>query len=56
MKDRILKWWNREWSDWGFFSTYVIYENSGNKYPLCKYRVYMSKSNDGLEKFKKIKI
>lgn len=53
MKNRILKWWNREWSDWKHYS-FEGKEIFGNT--VSRYEVLFKTSNDGLVKYKKIKI
>lgn len=44
MIDVILKWWNRTWSDWEYYT-----KSQWNFYIILK-----KTSNDGLVKFKKI--
>lgn len=51
MKDKILKWWNREWSFWEIHSERYeqdIYYNTNWKIITTLF----SKSNDGLIKYK----
>ena len=51
MKNLILKWWNREWSNW-------VLDHEGQKYYTLAnkeyYIVLKRTSNDGLVKYKKI--
>ena len=51
MKDTILKWWNRKWSNWELDSV-------GQKYytlsPKGHYIVLKRTSNDGLVQYRKI--
>ena len=54
MKDRILKWWNRKWSDWEFSHKESMYTEDG--FRLYDIWLYKSKSNDGLVKIKKVKV
>jgi len=48
MKDKILKWWNRTWSNWSYY-TYAV--DFG-----YRYNIYSRISNDGIVEFKKVKI
>jgi hypothetical protein len=53
MKDNIVKWWNRKWSNWehyGFEEKQVLGNTVG------RYEVLVKKSNDGLVKYKVCKI
>ena len=51
MKDLILKWWNREWSNWELDHNGQDYFTLSNK---NYYIVLKRTSNDGLIQFKKI--
>jgi hypothetical protein len=51
MKDRIKKWWNREWSSWELDS------EGQNYFTLAKKEYYIilrRVSNDGLVQYKKV--
>lgn len=55
MYDKILKWWNRKWSDWELqASDCKIYENDNDKRPIIIYDRFKRTSNDGLVEYKKI--
>ncbi len=57
MKDLIIKWWNRKWSNWEYQETIRIYGSAWDKaygLPNSVYELYKSTSNDGLVKFKRI--
>ncbi len=59
MKDIILKWWNRKWGDWEYknkFYTYDSHYDKSNEFPTNVYKIFISKSNDGLERTKRVKI
>lgn len=51
MKDTILKWWNRKWSNWE-------QDSVGQKYytlsPKEHYIILKRTSNDGLVQYKKV--
>lgn len=49
MFSRLKNWYYREWSDWEF-------DREIEEYFGGTYRIYVSKSYDGLEKFKKIRV
>ncbi len=51
MKNLILKWWNREWSNWELYHEAQDYFTTANK---NYYVVLKRTSNDGLVQFKKI--
>jgi hypothetical protein len=53
MKDKIKKWWNREWSNWEEFDTTDTYIGSKLKGSNL---ILKRLSSDGLIEFKKIKI
>lgn len=55
MKDLILKWWNRKWSDWEF-DQYVNTYYEGLKLPTSRHKLLTRKSNDGLVQYKRIKV
>lgn len=55
MKDLILKWWFRRWSDWEFDGESHVYDNDYSKRPCARYHIYKSTSNDGLVRFKRIR-
>jgi hypothetical protein len=48
MRDAILKWWNREWSNWEQDREYF------NWHTYSSYIVLKRTSNDGLIQFKEI--
>ncbi len=51
MKDRIKKWWNREWSSW------EVDSEGQNYFTLAKKEYYIilrRVSNDGLVQYKKV--
>ncbi len=54
MKDLILKWWNRKWSNWKYEDTLTYYDRCNR--PLYNEVVYIQTSNDGLVRYKKIKV
>lgn len=55
MKDIILKWWNRKWSNWEHFGFVSVYsQNSELAYE--REEILISHSNDGLTRYKKIKV
>lgn len=56
MKDLILKWWNREWSNWEHCEERRIYLTQNCDRPHTIYDIYKRVSNDGLVQYKKIKI
>lgn len=49
MLDKIKKWWNREWSNWGIEREYFSWSD------YSAYIVLKSTSNDGLIRFKELK-
>jgi hypothetical protein len=53
MKEIILKWWNRKWSNWG---THKLINEYCEDRVIAKYLILIKTSNDGLVKFKKEKI
>jgi hypothetical protein len=55
MKNKILKWWNREWSNWTFEIENRVYNTGESTRPIECYEVYKRTSNDGLVEFKKVK-
>ena len=56
MKDTILRWWNRTWSNWSLYKIIDTYTNEVSRMPICKHQILVRKSNDGLIEYKKIKI
>lgn len=57
MKDKILKWWNKNWSNWEFvYHLHTYNSESWKKAPKNKHLIFKRVSNDGLEEYKKIKI
>lgn len=52
MKDRIMKWWNRTWSDWQYDETWINSTAAGRF--TGKTDIYKSRSNDGLVRYKQI--
>lgn len=55
MKDRILKWWNRTWSNWVEDGVIVVYMYEGDKIPAYRKQRLKRVSNDGLVEYKLIK-
>jgi hypothetical protein len=51
MKDTILKWWNREWSNWELDSQGQTYYTLADK---GYYIILKRTSNDGLVEYKKV--
>lgn len=51
MKDTILKWWNREWSNWEQDSVGQMYYTIE---PKQHYVILKRTSNDGLVEYKKV--
>lgn len=56
MKDKILKWWNREWSDWSPYKIVNTFSTENLNIPIYSHQILIKHSNDGLVKYKKIKI
>lgn len=54
MYDKLVKWWNRTWSNWEFYETIKVYGTGRNTYPVEIYDIYKRTSNDGLVEYKKI--
>ena len=48
MKDLILKWWNRKWSNWELQEVQF--------WAFKKYIILRSISDDGLVRYKRIKV
>lgn len=55
MKDIILKWWNRKWSDWEHYTFVKSYDAHSNR-AYREDEVFISHSNDGLHRYKRVKI
>jgi hypothetical protein len=51
MKDTILKWWNREWSNWELDSQGQTFHTLADK---GYYIILKRTSNDGLVEYKKV--
>lgn len=52
-KNSIISWWNRKWTNWECINTYSSYED-GWRIKKITYKLYESKSNDGLKKYKSV--
>ena len=55
MKNKILKWWNREWSNWKEYEYIYSILRFGYKDKLTHIKLKRT-SNDGLVEFKTVKI
>lgn len=55
MKNLILRWWFRKWSNWEFNTDHEVYDDEYSKRPIRIYEIYKSTSNDGLVRFKRIR-
>jgi hypothetical protein len=48
MKDKILKWWNKNWSNWEFvYHLHTYNSESWKKAPKNKHLIFKRVSNDG---------
>jgi hypothetical protein len=57
MKNKFLKWWNREWGNWEEFNgNYKVYDTPDGLVETL-YSIQLKRtSNDGLIEFKTVKV
>lgn len=55
MRDLILKWWYRKWSNWEFDEELKVFSDDYSDRPVANYHIYKCTSSDGLVKFKRIR-
>jgi hypothetical protein len=57
MKNKFLKWWNREWNNWEEFNgNYKVYDTPDGLVETL-YSIQLKRtSNDGLIEFKTVKV
>ena len=53
MKDRILKWWFRKWSNWEYVKTVTSFIDSALVYQT-RFEIYKKVSDDCLVKYKEV--
>ena len=53
MKERILKWWNRKWSNWEYSKTVTSFTDAAFVYQT-KFEIYKKVSDHGLVKYKEV--
>ena len=55
MYDKILKWWNRKWSNWELVDENCkVFNDDSSKRPWQVYDRLKRVSNDGLVEYKKV--
>ena len=55
MKNLILRWWFRKWSNWEFDGVHEVFTDDYSKRPIATYDMYKSTSSDGLARYKRVR-